>query len=62
MKTILELREKAKTYLGPKFDLKQFHALVLDNGAMPLWMLQRNVDAWIVETQGLSPEKPDPRR
>jgi uncharacterized protein (DUF885 family) len=57
MKTILDLREKAKAELGPKFDLKQFHALVLENGAMPLWMLQRNVDAWIAEKQGISPRK-----
>ncbi len=52
MKTILELREKAKAELGPKFDLKEFHALVLENGAMPLWTLQRNVDRWIKEKQG----------
>ena len=52
MKTILDLREKAKAELGPKFDLKEFHALVLENGAMPLWMLQRNVDRWVEEKQG----------
>ncbi len=49
MKTILELREKAKMQLGSKFDLRAFHALVLENGAMPLWLLQRNVDTWITE-------------
>jgi uncharacterized protein (DUF885 family) len=49
MKTILELREQAKAALGPRFDLKQFHALLLENGAMPLWLLEKNVDQWIVE-------------
>jgi uncharacterized protein (DUF885 family) len=52
MKTILGLREEAKAKLGPKFDLKEFHALVLENGAMPLWMLQKNVETWIAEKKG----------
>lgn len=47
MKTILDLREAAKQRLGKKFDIKAFHAVVLDNGAMPLWMLRRNVGGWI---------------
>ena len=47
MKTILGLREQAKADLGAKFDIKQFHALVIENGAMPLWLLQKNVDRWI---------------
>jgi uncharacterized protein (DUF885 family) len=53
MKTILGLREQAKSELGPKFDIKQFHAVVLENGAMPLWLLQKNVDAWIADREGL---------
>jgi uncharacterized protein (DUF885 family) len=52
MKTILDMREKARAALGPKFDLKGYHALVLENGAMPLWLLQENVDRWIGEKQG----------
>jgi uncharacterized protein (DUF885 family) len=52
MKTILGLREEAKARLGPKFDLKAFHALVLENGAMPLWLLQKNVESWIAERAG----------
>ena len=47
MKAILEAREKAKSELGAKFDLKAYHALVLNNGAMPLWLLQRNVTEWV---------------
>ena len=44
---ILELRERAKTALGPKFDLKSFHDVVLDSGALPLDVLEKQVDAWI---------------
>lgn len=44
---ILELRDKAKTALGPKFDVKAFHDEVLDSGALPLDVLEQRVDAWI---------------
>lgn len=44
---ILELRERAKTALGPKFDLKGFHDVVVDSGALPLDVLEKQVDAWI---------------
>ena len=44
---ILELREKARTALGPKFDIKGFHDEVLDSGALPLDVLDRRVSAWI---------------
>jgi uncharacterized protein (DUF885 family) len=44
---ILELRERAKTALGPKFDLKAFHDVVVDSGALPMDVLDKQVDAWI---------------
>jgi uncharacterized protein (DUF885 family) len=44
---ILELRDKAKTALGPKFDIKAFHDQVLDAGALPMDVLEQRVDAWI---------------
>jgi uncharacterized protein (DUF885 family) len=44
---ILELRDKAKAALGPKFDIKAFHDQVLDSGALPLDVLEQRVDAWI---------------
>ncbi len=44
---IIELRERAKARLGPKFDLRRFHNAVLDNGALPLTTLETLMDAWI---------------
>ncbi len=44
---ILELRDKAKSALGPKFDIRAFHDEVLDSGALPLDILERRVDTWI---------------
>lgn len=47
MLRILELRERARTQLGDRFDIKGFHDTVLGGGAMPLSVLERRVDAWI---------------
>jgi uncharacterized protein (DUF885 family) len=44
---ILELRDKAKMALGPKFDIKAFHDEVLDSGALPMDLLEQHVNAWI---------------
>ena len=44
---ILRLRKEAETRLGGDFDIKGFHNTMLANGAMPLPMLSRAVDAWI---------------
>lgn len=49
---ILELRAKAKAALGDKFDLKDFHAVVLENGAVPLTLLEKLVDEWIAKGGG----------
>jgi uncharacterized protein (DUF885 family) len=49
---ILELREKARKALGPKFNLKDFHAVVLENGGVPLTLLEQLVDEWIARVQG----------
>jgi len=49
---ILELRERAKAALGPKFNLKDFHAVVLENGAVPLTLLERIVNQWIDAEKG----------
>lgn len=50
MMKILELREKAKTALGEKFDLRDFHDVVLKNGAVPLDILERFIDSYIADT------------
>ncbi|MFZ9046626.1 MAG: DUF885 domain-containing protein, partial [Cyclobacteriaceae bacterium] len=50
MLKILELREKAMNQLGDAFDLKQFHNVVLKNGAVPLNILQELIDAYIAES------------
>jgi uncharacterized protein (DUF885 family) len=47
--TIRKLREEAKTQLGAKFDIKAFHDVVLNGGAMPLDLLQERVARWIKE-------------
>jgi len=44
---ILELRERARVALGDRFSLADFHAVVLENGALPLTLLERLVDEWI---------------
>ncbi|MEW4563356.1 DUF885 domain-containing protein [Bremerella sp. JC770] len=46
---IKQLRAKAEQELGEDFDLRQFHNAVLDNGAVPLPILQRLIDRWIAE-------------
>jgi uncharacterized protein (DUF885 family) len=47
MLKILELREKAKKQLGAKFDIRQFHDVVLTNGPIPLDVLEELVDRWV---------------
>jgi len=46
---ILELREQARRELGPKFDLRTFHDAVLDDGPLPLDVLQERMTRWIAE-------------
>jgi uncharacterized protein (DUF885 family) len=47
---IRELRGEAEEKLGPKFDVRAFHDVVLGSGAVPLGILEQNVRAWIHQT------------
>lgn len=49
MLKILELREKARTELGDRFDIRGFHDAVLGAGALPIFILERQIDDWIAE-------------
>ncbi len=44
---ISELRAKAEKELGPRFDIREFHAQVLMTGALPLAVLEAKIDRWI---------------
>ena len=52
MHTIAQERARAQRELGDRFDLRGFHAAVLENGYVPLWAMQENVTRWIAERRG----------
>jgi uncharacterized protein (DUF885 family) len=45
--TVLRLREKARTALGDKFDIRAFHDEILGAGALPMDVLEQRTSAWI---------------
>ncbi|HEY5850368.1 MAG TPA: DUF885 family protein [Lysobacter sp.] len=45
---IQQLRDRAEKALGPKFDVRRFHAEVLKDGSVPLEILEGKIDRWIV--------------
>src|SRR5581483_5335543 len=60
MLKFLQLRAQAQERLGPRFDIRQFHRVVLGNGPLPLGILEKQVNAWIArsrdDARGPSPQ------
>lgn len=50
--TIRRLRTRAEAALGPKFDVRDFHAQVLMSGALPMSVLEAKIDRWIAARKG----------
>ena len=51
MLKLLELRENARAALGEQFDIRDFHKVVLSNGAVPLDVLENLVNQWVADTR-----------
>ena len=58
-----ELRDRARQQLGDGFDIREFHDAVLLSGAVPLDLLEQNVDRWIAtkKTAPAAKARPSPR-
>jgi uncharacterized protein (DUF885 family) len=54
MQHILAERERARAALGARFDVREFHAKVLENGYVPLWAVSDSVGRWIAEETKLT--------
>jgi uncharacterized protein (DUF885 family) len=48
---IRKLRDEAQQRLGGKFDIRDFHDLVIADGTVPLWVLREKVERWIESKQ-----------
>jgi uncharacterized protein (DUF885 family) len=51
---ILAIRREAEHALGPRFDIRSFHDALLDDGPMPIEVLERHMQGWVAR-QGLRP-------
>jgi uncharacterized protein (DUF885 family) len=52
-----ELRDRAQTELGPKFDIRTFHDEMLNGGVLPLDLLDQRTNSWIKAQKGADAEK-----
>jgi uncharacterized protein (DUF885 family) len=51
---ILELRARAQQQLGSQFDIREFHDQVIDSGALPLDVLEEQIDLWIAQKKAVA--------
>ena len=51
---ILELRARAQEQLGSQFDIREFHDQVVDSGALPLDVLERQINVWIAQKKAVA--------
>ena len=54
---IKELRERSKREIGEGFDVREFHDAVLLSGAVPLDVLEQNINHWIATKKGMKPAR-----
>jgi uncharacterized protein (DUF885 family) len=59
---IKALRDKARAALGGKFDIRKFHNAILDDGALPLTVLEERIDEWIAATSRAATRAPSTAR
>jgi uncharacterized protein (DUF885 family) len=55
--TIVRLRKKAEKTLGKAFDLRAFHDALLEEGGMPLTVLEARMDRWVAARRATSPSR-----
>lgn len=55
--TLRDLRTRAEAALGERFDLRDFHARVLEQGELPLELLRERVDAWVSARSRAAPAR-----
>jgi len=51
---ILELRARAQEQLGSQFDIREFHDQVIDSGALPLDVLEQQINLWIAQKKAVA--------